>query len=348
MPTVLIVGVFGNSMTILTMSSKSLSDLTSRYILIALACSDTMLIILQPFNKLFVRNLFGSDARAISDDGCKIFFWLFRTSKMTSSWLIVILCFERFVAVVFPLKAKRILNKKTILMMIFCDYFVIGTYNAFWSFSSLIENGICKPDVVFPDTKHKYRDFLVLGASLVSFIPMTIIMFFTPFIVWKLVQKRQKRQSTQHAGGRSSKNDSREIRASLVLIAVVAAFLLLACPIAIMFNIAFFQNVSIFEVNDLVFFVCREIAQILEQLNYSINFFLYVMCSETFRKRALQLLKCPRKRSTIKPSTTNTDISSCSNQTARTRRSAKTSTVYLSKTDASDGHTNTLQVVDID
>lgn len=127
LPTFLVIGLFGNSLTIATMVSKEFRNLTSRYILICLALSDTTLILTQPFNKLFVRKLLGYDVRAISDVGCKTFFHIFKTAKMTSSWLIVLLCFERFVAVVIPLKAKSIITKKTIFAMIALDYIFIGT-----------------------------------------------------------------------------------------------------------------------------------------------------------------------------------------------------------------------------
>lgn len=289
-PTVLIIGVFGNTMAIMTVSSRSFADLTSRYILTALACSDTTLILMQPFNKMFVQELFGFDARASSPGGCKFFFWLFRTAKMTSSWLIVILCFERFVAVVFPLKAKIIINRTSILALIACDYAVIGTYNSFWTFSSIIQNGVCKPDVVFPDTKRKYRNFLLAGLSLYSFIPMLIMIIITPVIVTKLLQKKRKMQKNLRS---ETKQSSKEIRASIVLIVIVVAFIVLVLPVSMVFIFAAWQNVSAFDTNTMDFFIYREISQILELLNYSINFFLYIMCSETFRQRALYLLRRP-------------------------------------------------------
>ena len=320
-PTILLVGLFGNTMTILTVSSKSFSDLTSRLILIALAISDTTLIALQPFNKLFVRKLIGYDVRALSAGGCKFFFWLFRTAKMTSSWLIVILCFERFVAVVFPLKTRSIINKTTILVLIVSDYVIVGIFNGVWAFSSIIEDGICKPDVVYPDTKLKYRNYLLAGLSLYSFIPMLAMIIFTPIIVWKLLQKWKKRQFTQQNGKRTSKKDAKELRASLVLVVVVAAFIVFVLPITIVFCLAYWQSVSAFETNTLGFFVFRELAQILEQLNYSINFFLYIMCSDMFRRRTLQILRRPCKGSKVSPSGGASDMcNSSTNQVATNTR----------------------------
>lgn len=311
-PTFLAIGLFGNAITILTMSSKEFSSLTSRYILIALALSDTTLLLTQPFNKLFVRKLIGYDVRALSDFGCKAFFHIFKTGKMTSSWLIVILCFERFVAVVFPFKTKAIITKKTIVGLIVLDYLFIGTYNAVWTFSSIVVNGVCKPDVTYPHTKEKYRDFLLAGSSFYSLIPMIIMTILTPIIVIRLVQQRQRRKALASSKNASSEKANTEaVRISAMLIGVVIAYVTFILPITIVHNLAFWKNVSAFDTNTESFFVLREVAQILEQLNYSTNFMLYVLCSERFRKKAIELLRLNKlsirsKSSSKTRSTTNT------------------------------------------
>lgn len=98
LPTMLVLGIGGNILTIVVMMSPKFRQLTSRIYLIFLALSDLTLLLTQPFNKMFVIEMIGFDVRALSDVGCKIFFWFFRTGKMTSSWFVVCLCVERFVA----------------------------------------------------------------------------------------------------------------------------------------------------------------------------------------------------------------------------------------------------------
>lgn len=299
-PTFLLIGLFGNAITIVTMMSKEFSDLTSRYILIALAISDTTLLLTQPFNKLFVRKLIGYDVRALSDLSCKIFFHIFKTGKMTSSWLIVILCFERFIAVVFPFKTKQIITKKSVLGMIFLDYLFIGTYNGIWTFSSIVVNGVCKPDVTYPHTKEKYRQYLLAGSSFYSLIPMVVMAILTPVIVAKLWKQRSKRKAmTGSSSASSEKANTEAIRISAMLIGVVVAYITFILPITVVHNLAFWRNVSAFDTNTKGFFILREVAQNLEQMNYSTNFILYVLCSAKFRKKATHLLKLHKIRSMI-------------------------------------------------
>ena len=38
-------------------------------------------------------------------------------------------------------------------------------------------------------------------------------------------------------------------------------------------------------------FLCREVTQMMEQMNFSINFILYVICSKGFRKHLLKVQK---------------------------------------------------------
>jgi hypothetical protein len=57
-----------------------------------------------------------------------ISFWFFRTGKMMSSWFVVCICVERFVAVLFPFKVKILFTKRRsyviIAMNILCKGWV--------------------------------------------------------------------------------------------------------------------------------------------------------------------------------------------------------------------------------
>ena len=115
-PVLLVIGLLGNLMSIVVLTRREFSNMTMRIIIIALAISDTILIIMHPHNKPYVRSFLGADVRSHDLTSCKVFYWFFRTAKMTSSWLIVLISMERFVAVWFPLKAKFINTKRNIFI----------------------------------------------------------------------------------------------------------------------------------------------------------------------------------------------------------------------------------------
>ena len=125
-PVLLVIGLFGNFMSIVFMTRQEFSKMPMRIIIIALAISDTIVIIMHPHNKPYVRSFLGADVRSYNVTSCKVFYWFFRTAKMTSSWLIVLISMERFVAVWFPLKAKFINTRRNIFignyyMILYCQ-----------------------------------------------------------------------------------------------------------------------------------------------------------------------------------------------------------------------------------
>jgi hypothetical protein len=221
--------------------------------------------------------------------------------------------------------------------MIALDYIFMITFNGVWTFSSIIVDGTCKPDVTYPETKEKYKDFLLAGSSFYSLIPMVIMALLTPVIVVKLLIQRNKRK--QLAGGASGdKADKETLRISFMLIGIVVAYVALVLPITIVHNLAFWRNVSAFDVNTKSFFILREMAQILEQLNYSINFFLYVLCSSKFRERVLQILglnKCIEKI-TSGSSSSKTKSTSVNKSTSALQNSASGSAQTPQNTDGSN------------
>ena len=107
-PIITIIGILGNSMSIIIINQKYFRRQSISLILTCLAISDTVVLLLFVFNKKFIMEFLDRDVRALSQGGCAFFFWIFRTSKMTSSWFVVLVSTERFIAVWFPFKSKEI------------------------------------------------------------------------------------------------------------------------------------------------------------------------------------------------------------------------------------------------
>ncbi|XP_048735728.2 growth hormone secretagogue receptor type 1-like [Ostrea edulis] len=291
LPTMLVLGIGGNILTITIMTSPKFRKLTCRFYLIFLALSDLALLLTQPFNKMFVIKMFGEDVRAISDVGCKIFFWFFRTGKMTSSWFVVCLCIERFIAVWFPLKAKIISTSKSAWIQISCVYLVIGTFNGIWTKNSkVLSDGKCYPDH-FDKKDHsaaeEYKAMLTAGSSLYSLVPLCLLVTVTPLIVFKLARHRQQRKRL----AATSKSDTAQAtKTTAMLIGIVVAYFVLVLPITLLHNIAFYMGMKSFGDNPKGFLIFRDVAQILEQINYGINFYLYILTSTQFRHQLISYL----------------------------------------------------------
>ena len=148
-PASLLVELVGNVLTMCVMYANPFSKLSARVFLIALAFSDTTVILNQPLHNMFIIQFFGRDIRAISSFGCKLSFWFFRTGKMMSSWVVVCFCIERFVAVLFPFKVKILFTKRRSYVIIAIILLALGIFNFRWSFSSnVLNNGICVSEAI--------------------------------------------------------------------------------------------------------------------------------------------------------------------------------------------------------
>lgn len=102
---------------------------TASRILTVLAISDMTISFLHPFNRPITIKLAKLDIRSYSEIGCKVFFWFWKTAKMTSSWFVVMITTERFIAVWMPLRVKLICTKRNTLLGIFAIYLGIGSFN---------------------------------------------------------------------------------------------------------------------------------------------------------------------------------------------------------------------------
>ncbi|KAK3092528.1 hypothetical protein FSP39_004038 [Pinctada imbricata] len=317
-PVVLIVGIVGNFLTIVIMASPKFSKSTSRIYLIALALSDTTLILAQPFNLPSFIKLFGRDLKSLSDVGCKLYFIIRRSSKMTSSWFVVLLCIERFIAVWFPLKAKLICTSKVAVTSIALVYLTMISFTSSWSWASKIsENGRCFPDVYNKSNPAEVALFgrmLKAGSSIYSIIPMILLSIFSPLIIYK-VSSHSKKRLHMSTNVQTSKAAWESSKITTMLLGIVAAYIILVLPITVLHNTAYELRLNAFANNAVGFEIFKKISQFLEQLNYSINFFLYVLTSQKFRRCLVSLFpnfncaKVKRDLSVYTNSTKNSSLS---------------------------------------
>ena len=286
-PALLVVGVCGNTMTIIVMRDSQFKSNPFSYILIALALSDTTLNILSPLTRQFVREMVGRDIRATNTVTCVTFFWFWRMSKMTSSWLVVAISVERLIAIVYPLHASRLITKRAVLVTITAIYLFLGIYNAFWgTVVDRVINGACIPNTRPLEARVLSLVLILIGCCLYSFLPSLLLIINTGRTIIGL--KEAKAQATQI---RSEVNNAYD-KITRMLLAVSGAFVILVLPITIGHLLAIVDEISILEDTNVAITVLREVAQLAEQINYSINFFLYATCSSLFRQRFFEIVTC--------------------------------------------------------
>ena len=273
-------GVLGNVLIICVMRRPAFQNKSFSVLTIVLACSDLVMSVMFPFNKQFVIRLLQWDIRSQGWFGCRLFFWLWRTSKMSASWLIVLLSIERFVAVWLPLHVKQLCTFKNGCRGSLLVFLVIGIFNGVWvSISDHLHNGVCSPNFpVSEDMVSIVKSLVIAGASVYCLIPGFLISVFNILIVGKL----HKNKNIQMALGRRN-NVKAGNKAWTMLVSISIAFIILVVPTGILHCYSVFSGQKIYVSNKPNFVIVREIAQFCEQLNHAINLFMYILCNKRFR-----------------------------------------------------------------
>lgn len=292
-PVLLAVGLLGNISVIIVMGTSHFRTTTTAVYLIALAVSDTHFILLFPFTKSFTQELFGQDIRALSITGCRAFFCIFRSAKIFSSGLVILIAVERFIVIWFPLRARRILTRKFAVIFVLILLFVVFIFAGLWTLTTSIVDGVCIPNSPTDENKDMSAVFVVAGALVYNVVPSLLLIFLTPLTIFRLLRHRSsRRKMTSDIANRCDET----YPITRMLLAIMIAYLILVTPISIAHSVAFFTGENIFESTNKNFIIFREIAQIFEQLNFVLNFFIYVSFNSTFRHHFCKLF-CKRKTS---------------------------------------------------
>lgn len=274
-----VLGLTGNILTIIIMRSKYFRMSTTGVFLTALALSDTTFILISPFTKTFVKDIFRQDPKALTEAGCKAFFFIFRSAKICSSWYVVIICLERFLVIWFPLQAKVICRRQIAVVFVTIITGCIFIFDGVWTITTDIVNGNCIPNVVTPSTQDVAAAFVIAGTAIFNIIPTCVLLLFTPMSIFKLFRQVSFRRQIS-----TTDRNEDAYRVTRMLLAVIIAYIVLVTPISVAHSVAFFNGENIFTSKSPDFVIFREVAQTFEQLNYSLNFILYLSCNATFRR----------------------------------------------------------------
>ena len=297
-PLLFVVGIVGNIFTVIIMRDEEFKKNVTSYILIALALSDLIVNFMYPFNKQFVRTLIGRDIRALSTFGCHFFFSLWRTVKMSTSWLVLLISVERFIAVVYPFKAVKWIVKSRVLLAISTIYVILGIYNSYWSsVTDRIVGPYCLPNTRPAEALQLSYILILLGNIVYSPVPCVILFITTSIIVHALRRSHAKRK---HLTSEQAQQQDNTSRITGMLLGVCIAFLILVTPITIGHLLSIFAGINILFSTDPSVTIYRELAQLMEQTNHSINFFLYVVSSSEFRRVLWDLLRGRRDKDTMR------------------------------------------------
>ena len=280
----LLFGFIGNLLGIIVMQKHSFNQLTISYILSFLAVSDNIVLVILPFHKELFTHWVGYDIRAVTYATCSISSWLMKTNKIVSSWFVVLISLERFIAVWFPFKV----TKKTVFVSIGLIYGLIGVYGSAWSFftDSIVDEKCVVGKSIHGNIAIEKR-FAFITGMMYAFIPLVLIFALNALTVAKIIQQQIRKNRV--TAKQNSKAEASRITATLLSITI--AFFVLVVPICLIKWATVNHSFGVLT-DESILKLLEGALLILEILNHSVNFYLYTMCSPRFRYEVMKIVTC--------------------------------------------------------
>ena len=225
-------GLIGNACVIALMQNRDFYNLSYPVYLRVLAVSDSFLLISVCTEDILHHNFDRlHDFLTSSVALCKIWTYIRHTASFISPWLVMALTFDRFVAVVFPLKRAFYCSRRTAII---ASSILVASILIESSFHLILaEIDLEQYDCMMPEWKSlvNYSIFRVL--VLETTLPCTTILILNVYIIIVINRSRKFRAavgSTQSDGVKTSRVDKATV--SLLAVSVMAFIALL--PISIL------------------------------------------------------------------------------------------------------------------
>ena len=296
-PPLLVVGTFGNVMTIAIHKRSILTSPLSVFFIV-LAVSDLGLLYSNCLTR-WIFFAFNFNVFVQNSVLCKISFFILYVSGCLSAWTLVAMTAQRAVCVLWPHRANvlcRVGKSKVIVVSMILFISGIHTHLLYGydveTSGSLI---LCVP--VKDYMPFFFEIWSIVDMLIVSLLPWLCLAVCNSLLVWKLkVSIREAEVNLGPCQADRMNNRKKKVSSMTVtLVTVSVAFLTLTFPMSFIqiLNFIFWTSGSIDVLNSSkVIYYAWGISFPLWYLNSCINFYVYCLTGSKFRKEAKQMLCC--------------------------------------------------------
>ncbi|XP_060582119.1 probable G-protein coupled receptor 139 [Ruditapes philippinarum] len=297
-PVIIALGTMGNILTLLVMLRKKMRQRTTCFYMAIIAMFDTLVLYFACLRQ-WLALLHGNDALSLSSSACKIFNFLTYTFFDISVWLLVIMTVERFLVVRFPLHAPKIssIPRARIAVITLVIIMALVNLHFFWTVH-LDERGRC----IYVEEFEHFHDNIWpwIDATVYSFLPFLFLLIFNLLII--IIHRRSVilRRTTLNISKSRTRdrrsNQGTQLRLSAMLLLVTFTFLLLSAPNVLLIclrhkyfdfsvQVDDFRDIAIYRLVSMITMFCL-------YLNHAVNFFLYCITGQMFRRELLKIVTC--------------------------------------------------------
>ncbi|XP_038216912.1 neuromedin-U receptor 1-like isoform X2 [Zerene cesonia] len=299
-PVLILLGSIGNLLSVYVFfNSKLRLQSTSQY-LSALAISDTIFLL-----QLLAPWLSAVSVTSIFYTGgfCQVFVYLSYVSCCLSAWLVVAFTIERFVAVLYPLRRNAWCTVKRARHVI-----ILLSGGATMMNLPVLRFAIPTSDDCNIDRKYlEHAARFNLVDTMLSFsIPLSLIVLLNVWIIFGVCRLERTRHQLMKAEGSTAGERARQTRlvgcprsqqrVTRMLLIVSSVFVILNLPGYALRIIAYAYDLQGSETMTGRWMALQQLAIMFFHTNFGINFMLYCLTGQNFRRAVCQSLPCLRQR----------------------------------------------------
>lgn len=211
----------------------------------------------------------------------------------TSTWIIVVISAERFVAVYYPMRARWYLKvRNSVAVYVAITVFgVLLSLPLFVKYRTVISTEcysgcMClhvAPTSLFRDPMFKTA-YHVIWSAFGTFIPLVALCLANAGLVLVLYRSRRRNLTNPERYGCS--------RVTLTVTAIVSSFLVLVCPSMVLYSLDLIFAIS--QDNSRSFLIAMDATNLTQAVKFASNFILYCGTIRQFRQSLNQMADCNR------------------------------------------------------
>ena len=274
-----VVGLIGNFLCVLVMTRKGMRRLPFAVCAGVLAISDSCVLVAQ---LLYNIDLTLPDVQIVTSS-CGIQGFIYFVSSEFSSWCLVCITIERFIAVNWPLDCHIIVSRKkvSIALAVICVTLVLINIHALWN-TGQDTNGACVWKEEFYLTLF-HTICVWVDISLFSIIPFVLISTLNCLIICKLCRTQISEVNAL--------NTKRQRDIVFTLFGVSMAFILLTSPICIYTLNSYIRGEDFDTMSN-----WAVTGYVLQETNFAINFYVYCLTGRRVRQELKKMFSCTEYR----------------------------------------------------
>ena len=282
-----LIRIIGNMLSFVVFIKSKLRRTSHGAYLITLAWVDTSILILELL--LRTNNL------SQSDISCKVFYYIRNTLKMLEAFLVVSLCADRSIFLRFPFQSHKWANFILSIISIVVQT-AIACCLCGYTFGRIILHGT-RCNVIPNDYKNIYfYTDLAISVIVGEVLTGLIVIVLAVYIAMALSKLRQHARRLSCNRAPNSVID-REV--TKMTIAIAVTFSLFRLPYSISYTTYFIRHVIIqFKYTSATQQMLQKAVHLtfaIAQMNYCVNFVIYLIFWGAFRKKLARVLFCGKK-----------------------------------------------------